>query len=44
MARASCSTTVTELEMKLILPHKKFVPIFSRAAAPKVITSTGTSI
>ena len=44
MARASCSTTVTELEMKLILPQRKLVPMFSRAAAPKVMTNTGTSI
>ena len=43
MASASCSMTVTELEMKLIVPHRKFVPMFSSAAAPKVMRRTGTS-
>ena len=33
MASASCNMTVTELEMKLIVPHRKFVPMFSSAAA-----------
>ena len=43
MARASCKTTVTESETKEISPKIKLVPLFSRAAATKVISSTGTS-
>ena len=43
MASASCNTTATELEMKLMVPSWKLVPIFRRAATPKVIISTGTS-
>ena len=43
MARASWSTTVTELETKEISPKMKFVPRFSRAAAIKVSSSTGIS-
>ena len=29
--------------MKLMVPNTKLLPMFSRAAAPKVISSTGTS-
>ena len=43
MASASCKMTVTELEMKLMVPHRKLVPMFSSAAAPKVMIRTGTS-
>ena len=43
MANASCSTTVTELEMKEMVPNQKFVPIFSRAAEAKVRIITGSS-
>ena len=44
MARASCKTTATELETKEISPKRKLVPLFSSAAMPKVISSTGISI
>ena len=43
MASASCKTTVTELEIKLIFPKRKLVPMFSRAAVMNVSSSTGTS-
>ena len=43
MASASWSTTVTESETKEILPKRKLVPLFSSAAAMKVMSSTGTS-
>ncbi|EJX02586.1 hypothetical protein EVA_09305 [gut metagenome] len=43
MASASCKTTAIEFEIKLILPHKKSVPLFRMAAVPKVRSRTGTS-
>ena len=43
MASASCRITVTELEMKEMVPHRKLVPMLRIAAAPKVRISTGTS-
>ena len=43
MASASCKISVTEFETKDMVPNHQLVPIWSSAAAPKVMSSTGTS-